>query len=90
VALRPRSSLSAGGRAFEGAFEAAASVAIGVVLGYYADRWLGTEPFLLFFFLVVGSIAGFQRLLRIQVPPATGSPDDRHRADKADGDEKIE
>jgi hypothetical protein len=44
----------------------------------------------LFFFLVVGSIAGFQRLLRIQVPPATGSPDDRHRADKADGDEKIE
>jgi ATP synthase protein I len=46
-----------------------------VVLGYYADRWLGTEPFLLFFFLIIGSIAGFRRLLRIGVPTDTGPSD---------------
>lgn len=86
MGLRPRSAVTAGGRAFEAAFEAAISVAIGVVLGYYADRWLGTEPFLLFFFLIVGSIAGFRRLLSIQVPPATGSSSDREQG----GDEKNE
>ena len=62
-------------RAWEGALEAGLSVAVGVVLGYYADRWLGTEPLLLFFFLIAGSIAGFRRLLRIASPPDTGSPD---------------
>ena len=68
MGLRPRSPATAWGRAFEGAFEAGISVAIGVVLGYYADRWLGTEPVFLFFFLIVGSIAGFRRLLRIEAP----------------------
>ena len=68
MALRPPTPSTVSGRAFEGAFEAGLSVAVGVVLGYYADRWLGTEPFLLFFFLIVGSIAGFRRLLRIGVP----------------------
>jgi F0F1-type ATP synthase assembly protein I len=50
-------------------------VAIGVVLGYYADRWLGTEPVFLFVFLVVGSIAAFRRLLRIGVPKETPTPE---------------
>ena len=68
MALRAPTPRSAQGRAFEGAFEAGLSVAVGVVLGYYADRWLGTGPYLLFFFLIVGSIAGFRRLLRIGVP----------------------
>ena len=79
MALRPKLPVSprtAWGKAFEGSFEAGISVAVGVVLGYYADRWLGTEPYLLFFFLIVGAIAGFQRLLRIATPPATGSPGD--------------
>ena len=67
--------MTAGGRAFEAAFEAGISVAIGVVLGYYADRWLGTEPVFLFVFLVVGSIAAFRRLLRIGVPKETRSPE---------------
>ncbi len=80
MALRPANPTTATGRAFEGAFEAGLSVAVGVVLGYYADRWLGTEPFLLFFFLIIGSIAGFRRLLRIGVPTDTGPSD-------ADGDE---
>lgn len=75
MALRPKRAAAFGG-AFEGALEAGFSVAIGVVLGYYADRWLGTEPWLLFFFMIVGAIAGFQRLLRIRIPPATGPSDE--------------
>ncbi len=82
AALRPPKPPTVTGRAFEGAFEAGLSVAVGVVLGYYADRWLGTEPFLLFFFLIVGSIAGFRRLLRIGVPPDTGSPGDDRDEDQ--------
>ena len=56
------------GRAFEGAFEAAVSLVLGVVLGYYADRWLGTEPVALFVGLIMGFVAGFRRLLRIKWP----------------------
>ncbi len=68
MALRP----PAWGRAWEGSLEAGMSVAVGVVLGYYADRWLDTEPVFLFIFLILGAIAGFRRLLRIGVPPDTG------------------
>ncbi len=57
-------------------------MAIGVVLGYYADRWLGTEPFLLFFFLIIGSIAGFRRLLRIGVPTDTGPSNAKQDEDR--------
>ncbi len=82
MALRPAAPPKVSGRAFEGAFEAGLSVAVGVVLGYYADRWLGTEPFLLFFFLIIGSIAGFRRLLRIGVPTDTGPSDAGRDEDK--------
>ena len=78
MALRP----PAWGRAWEGSLEAGMSVAVGVVLGYYADRWLDTGPFFLFFFLIAGAIAGFRRLLRIGVPPDTGSPGDDRDEDQ--------
>ena len=77
MALRASRPTTGWGRAFEGALEGALSMAIGVVLGYYADRWLGTSPWLLLFFMVVGLIAGVRRLLRIQIPTNTGSPDAR-------------
>jgi ATP synthase protein I len=38
------------------------SVAIGILIGYYLDRWLGTSPWLTLFLLVCGVIAGFKRL----------------------------
>ncbi len=83
MARRPRSPTSGYGRAFEGALQAGLSVAIAVVLGYYADRWLETEPFLLFFFMIVGGIAGFRRLLRIGAPTDTGPPDSSGDRDEA-------
>lgn len=35
---------------------------IGLVAGYYADRWLGTSPWLLLLGLVLGIVASFVSL----------------------------
>lgn len=37
---------------------------IGLVAGYYADRWLGTQPWLLLLGLGLGIAAGFVNLFR--------------------------
>ncbi len=85
MALRPRSSTTPGARAFEGALEAALAVVVGVVLGYYCDRWLDTEPFFLFVFLILGFVAGFRRLLRIRVPGQENRGDGRDRGPNEPG-----
>jgi len=38
------------------------SVAIGVLGGYYLDRWLNTSPWLTIFLLLCGVAAGFKRV----------------------------
>jgi ATP synthase protein I len=40
------------------------SVAVGAIIGYYLDKWLNTEPWLLIVFLIFGAIAGFRSLYR--------------------------
>jgi len=40
------------------------SVAVGAGIGYYLDKWLKTEPWLLIIFLVFGVVAGFRSLYR--------------------------
>jgi ATP synthase protein I len=40
------------------------SVAAGAIIGYYLDKWLHTEPWLLIVFLIFGAIAGFRSLYR--------------------------
>lgn len=40
------------------------SVGIGLLIGYYMDRWLGTEPWLMLLWLVFGLIAGFRGVFR--------------------------
>jgi ATP synthase protein I len=37
---------------------------IGLVGGYYADRWLGTAPWLTLFGLGIGVVAAFVNLFR--------------------------
>ncbi len=37
---------------------------IGLAAGYYADRWLGTSPWLMLFGLGLGIAAGFVTLFR--------------------------
>ncbi len=40
------------------------SVAVGAIIGYYLDKWLHTEPWLLIIFLLFGVGAGFRSLYR--------------------------
>ena len=47
------------------AFEFTGSVVAGVVVGYFADRHFGTEPWLLIVGTLLGTGAGFYRMLQI-------------------------
>ena len=38
------------------------STFIGLAAGYYLDRWLGTKPWLLLLFLILGIAAGFKNV----------------------------
>ncbi len=40
------------------------AVAVGVGIGYYLDKWLGTQPWFLIIFLFFGIVAGFRSLYR--------------------------
>jgi ATP synthase protein I len=40
------------------------SVAIGLLVGYYMDKWLGTQPWLMLLWLTFGLVAGFRGVFR--------------------------
>lgn len=37
---------------------------IGMGMGYYLDKWLGTKPWMLVIFLILGIVAGFRNLIQ--------------------------
>lgn len=41
------------------------AIAIGVYMGFYLDKWLGTKPWFFFIFLLFGIIAGFRNIFII-------------------------
>lgn len=41
-----------------------ASTFIGALIGWYLDKWLGTEPKLFLLFLIFGIIAGFKNMYK--------------------------
>ncbi len=71
--IRPYRPSGPTGRAWQKAFEASLAIGVGVVIGYYLDRWLGTEPGFLFVFMLAGLVACVRTLLGIQ---AGNAPDD--------------
>lgn len=40
----------------------AVSTIVGAGMGYLLDRWLGTEPWLLVLFFILGTVAGFREM----------------------------
>jgi ATP synthase protein I len=44
--------------------EMAAAVLIGTFMGYWVDKWLGTEPWILIVGFIFGAAAGFRNLFR--------------------------
>ncbi|MFN0247884.1 MAG: AtpZ/AtpI family protein [Kofleriaceae bacterium] len=59
-----------GGRAYDYlsntsvGLELGISVIIGVLFGYWLDRQIGTEPWMMLLFLVLGFVAGMRGVLR--------------------------
>jgi ATP synthase protein I len=45
--------------------EMAAAVLIGTLMGYWADKWLGTQPWVLIIGFIFGAAAGFRSLYRV-------------------------
>lgn len=59
------------------------SIAIGGVIGYYLDKFFGTKPYLLLFFLVMGIIAGFRNLwLFVERSRKSGEDEDEKKDGK--------
>jgi ATP synthase protein I len=40
------------------------SIAVGLFFGYLLDKWLGTHPWMLLIFLVLGVVSGLMSLFR--------------------------
>jgi ATP synthase protein I len=58
---------------------------VGLLIGYWLDRWLGTSPWLLLVFLVLGIVAGFRNVLQ-EVKKIQQADKDDDRTDH-DGDD---
>ena len=46
-----------------GAGNLTATVLSGFLIGYFADRWLGTDPWLTVGFIIVAAVGGFYRTM---------------------------
>ncbi|HLI12960.1 MAG TPA: AtpZ/AtpI family protein [Alphaproteobacteria bacterium] len=55
---------SALGMAWRVGIELVSALVVGVAIGYMLDRWLGTKPWLLIVFFVLGSAAGVLNVFR--------------------------
>jgi ATP synthase protein I len=57
------------------------AVVVGALIGWQADRWFGTTPWLLIAFLGLGVAAGFWNVYRVAAPkpPAAGADGDEGR-----------
>ncbi|KPH80439.1 hypothetical protein AE618_13440 [Bosea vaviloviae] len=60
---------------FRAATDLAGGIIAGALIGVLADRWLGTSPFLLIIFLVIGAMAGLRSVYRLGSRPTSGSKD---------------
>lgn len=56
--------------------EFVAAVAVGALIGWQVDKWLGTSPLLLILFLLLGTAAGFWSVYKLATKP-TGLPSSR-------------
>jgi ATP synthase protein I len=71
------------GRTAETAWEASLSILAGALVGYYADKWLGTEPWLMIVFVVLGAAAAFRRLISLAQATSRDAQNERPPDDGA-------
>ena len=61
------------GTGFRVASELAAAILVGGGIGWYLDKWLGTPPWFLLLFLMLGIVAGFWNVYKLAVRPTDAS-----------------
>ena len=64
--------------------EMGVSVAIGLLVGYYMDKWLGTEPWLMLGWLLLGLVAGFRGVFRAVARAERAAEQDAREAPRGD------
>ncbi|WP_028588117.1 AtpZ/AtpI family protein [Desulfocurvus vexinensis] len=62
-----------------------ASTFIGLGMGWYLDKWLGTRPWFLLIFLLLGIVSGFRNMFQ-EARRLQGRPDDQGDGDAQDSD----
>jgi ATP synthase protein I len=77
---RPQGSATAG-RAMRASAELIGGIVAGGLIGWYLDKWLGTEkPIMFVLFFLLGAAAGILNVIRVamreKTPPAPSVPDD--------------
>jgi len=55
-----------------------ASTIVGLAIGYFLDKWLGTTPWMLLFWLIMGIIQGFRSVYQesMKIHKANSQDDD--------------
>ncbi len=56
------------GLGFRAGVEVVSALVVGIALGWFLDRWLGTWPWLFLLFFVFGSVAGVLNVYRLFNP----------------------
>lgn len=77
------------GLGFRIATELVAAFAVGGGIGYLLDRWLGTAPWLMVMFLLLGAVAGTLNVYRVmlKINQVVGLGGDRSKEDGPKKDE---
>ena len=66
-----------------------AGVAVGAFIGWALDRWLGTQPWLMVVFFVLGAAAGFYNIYRsTEQTTRVASTDNGDQESPSDGTDK--
>jgi len=68
-------------RAYKIAIELAVAMFVGLAVGLFLDRWLGTTPWLMLIFFLLGVAAGFRNVYKAaqmmgKHPPGDGTSDE--------------
>jgi len=80
-AVRRPGGHATGGRALRASAELIGGIVAGGLIGWYLDKWIGTEkPVMFVLFFLLGAAAGILNVIRVamreKTPPAPSVPDD--------------
>ncbi len=60
-----------------------AATFIGLAMGYYLDKWLGTSPWLTLIFLFIGIVSGFRNIYVLTTQELKRQEDEERKNDES-------